>query len=152
MLGNSLYFPQLVLLLPCFGIKHKQDCLVATASLTQQERIEQCKILNRCKNRLSPSCEFAAWEVAALKNPFISLHGSKSSSIAHSNHREHQLTFVAEDEVIQYGLEEKWIIFFTEGAETFQERQRKHQQICSPKSAFQSFTWSLLAKSNWAFK
>lgn len=81
MLGNNLCFSQLVSPLPCYSMKHKQDWLVVTASLTQQETTEQCKIHNRCKVRPSPSCEFAGWEAAVLENPFISLPGSKSSSI-----------------------------------------------------------------------
>lgn len=65
--GQQPLLPQLVLPLPCLSTKYDQDCLVVTASLTQQERIEQCKIHNRCKIRPSPSCEFAGWGAAVLE-------------------------------------------------------------------------------------
>jgi len=46
---------------------------------------------------------------------------------------------MAIDEVMQYGPDGNWPVFFTEGVETLQERNRKHQQIRSPKSVLKAY-------------
>lgn len=66
-----------------------------------------------------------AREEESWKSPCSSLH-SDFLNHSHDNHSEEgQLGFVTIDEVMQYGPDGNGLIFFTEGVETLQERDRK---------------------------